>query len=75
MVLKSTSTFNDEVISNVFQAVLSPNGRLSGPAADLANYYGSNVIFKEKMKKYFASAQFSDAEKEILIKSVFLLKN
>jgi aminopeptidase N len=75
MVLKSTSTFNDEVISNVFQAVLSPNGRLSGPAAELANHYGANVIFKEKMKKHFASSQFSEAEKEILIKSVFLLKN
>jgi hypothetical protein len=75
LVLKSTSTFNEEVISNVFQAVLSPNGRLSGPAVELANHFGGNVIFKEKMKKYFASSQFLDVEKEILIKSVFLLKN
>ena len=33
------------------------------------------VTGREKMKKYFASSQFLDVEKEILIKSVFLLKN
>jgi hypothetical protein len=73
--LKSTQTFNQDVVASLFQAMLSTNGRLAGPAAELANYFSANLEYKMAMRKYYQNQNYSLQEKEILSKNIFLLKN
>ncbi|MCF8255294.1 MAG: M1 family metallopeptidase [Bacteroidia bacterium] len=75
LVLKSTNTFNAQVIESLFQAMLSTNGRLAGPASELANYFSSNLEYRNQMKSFFQEHNYSEKEKEILLKNIFLLKN
>jgi aminopeptidase N len=75
IVLKSTSTCNEQVAANLFQAILSPNGRLSGPAIELCNHFGNSVFYREILKKVYDSSSFLESEKEILSRSVHALKN
>ncbi|MDZ4668569.1 MAG: M1 family metallopeptidase [bacterium] len=75
LVLKSTGLCTEKVIANLFQAMLSANGRLAGPAAEAANYFCLNTQNRELFRAYFRDAQFSETEKEILTKSLLLLKH
>ncbi len=74
-ILKSTQTFNQDVIASLFQAMLSTNSRLAGPAADLANYFSANLEYKAAMRNYYQNQNYSVQDKEILSKNIFLLKN
>ncbi len=74
-ILKSTQTFNQDVVSSLFQAMLSTNGRLAGPAADLANYFATSIENKMALRNYYQNQNYSDQEREILSKNIFLLKN
>ncbi len=73
--LKTTQTFNQDVIAALFQAMLSTNGRLAGPAADLASYFATSLENKMAMRSYYQNQNYSEQEKEILGKNIFLLKN
>ncbi len=70
--LKSTNTCNEEVARNLLQAILSSNGRLAGPATDLANYFCSNLAFKRVFVSTLQNQNFTDQEKNVLTKALFL---
>ncbi len=72
--LKSTNVCDQQVIDYLFQAMLCSNSRLASPAADLANYFGSQMTQKYAMKKFFEAKGYSDAEKEVLLKYLPILK-
>ena len=72
LVLKSTQTFSDEVVEALLQAMLSSNGRLASPAAELANYFTANLNHLAKFKAIYKSKNYSKEEQEILGKYAFL---
>jgi len=72
LVLKSTQTFSDEVVEALMQAMLSSNGRLASPAAELANYFTANLNHLAKFKAIYKSKNYSKEEQEILGKYSFL---
>lgn len=74
-VIKTTNTFNDQVIEALFQAMLSSNGRLAGPASELASYFANTIEYKNRMRNFYQSKNYSEQQKEILSKNIFLLKN
>jgi aminopeptidase N len=74
LVLKSTGLCNEKVVANLYQAMLSPNNRLSAPAAELANYFCLNGSYREIFKSHFKASEFSELEKDLLSKSLLLLK-
>jgi hypothetical protein len=70
--LKSTNTCNEEVARNLLRAILSSNGRLAGPATDLAIYFCSNLALKKVFVSTLQNQNFTDQEKNVLTKALFL---
>ncbi len=74
-VLKAANHINDELAGHLFQAILSTNSRLSGPAGELLSYFAIQTEVKEGIKFYHQKQNYSASEKEILIKQLPWLKN
>ena len=64
--LKALNACNESVVQNLFQAMLSSNGRLAGPAAQTAEYFSGQMNYKQLMVSYFNNHGYSSEEKETL---------
>ena len=73
--LKAANHINDELAGYMFQAMLSTNSRLAGPATDLMNYFATQMEVKEGIKFYFNKQEYAVADKEMLLKQLPWLKN
>lgn len=72
--LKATGTFDGNVAAALFQAVLSPNSRLSAPAAELCNYFATNLNYRAEMKRVYNEGNYGAADRETLTRSISFLK-
>ncbi|MFY8020953.1 MAG: M1 family metallopeptidase [Bacteroidia bacterium] len=72
--LKSLNHVNESVLSSLFQACLSSNGRLSGPAVDLLNNWMNQSSIKKMAEDVFKKSNFTTEQKEQLQKQVNLFK-
>ena len=68
--LKVLNHLDNEVAKNLFQAILSPNGRLASPAAELANHFSNQISYKNTMKDYYQKQNFEQWQKDILTKQL-----
>ncbi|MBC7382228.1 MAG: M1 family metallopeptidase [Bacteroidia bacterium] len=73
--LKSLNLLNNELAGSLYQAILSTNSRLAGPASDLVNFYALQTDFKNQLIKSYQQNNYPAAEKEILTKQLSWLKN
>jgi hypothetical protein len=71
--IKTLNYVDEKLIANIFDAVLSTNARLSGPASQLAEHYGNQLNYKQMMKNYYLSKSWSDWQKETLKKQIIFL--
>ena len=72
--LKSLNHVNESVLSSLFQASLSGNGRLSGPATDLLNNWMNQSSIKKMAEEVYKKSNFTAEQKEQLQKQVNLFK-
>jgi hypothetical protein len=68
--LKVLNHLDNEVAKNLFQAILSPNGRLAAPAAELANHFANQISYKNTMKGYYQMQSYEQWQKDILTKQL-----
>jgi aminopeptidase N len=68
--LKVLNHLDNEVAKNLFQAILSPNGRLASPSAELANHFSNQISYKNTMKDYYQKQNFEQWQKDILTKQL-----
>jgi aminopeptidase N len=61
--LKATGTFNATLIPHLFDAMLSTNGRLAGPAAECANYFTQQASNLKAMQEFMAKQNYNAAQK------------
>lgn len=71
--LKNLNLCTEDVVRNLFQAMLSSNGRLAGPAAQTADYFSTQVQYKQMMITYFNRQNYTNEEKETLKKQLNFL--
>ncbi|MFA6261255.1 MAG: M1 family metallopeptidase [Bacteroidia bacterium] len=71
--LKSLNQCDKITIQHLFQAMLSHNGRLAAPAAQVAEYFSSQANYRQMMQKYFNTGEWTAAEKEQLKKQLNFL--
>jgi aminopeptidase N len=64
--LKRINWMDDTLISHLFQAMLHPNGRLSGPAQAVVVYFLQQPSYGEKLRRFYDSRQWLPVEREIL---------
>lgn len=62
--LKNINVMDETVAANLFQAITSFNGRLSGPAAAIAEYFAQQTDKRQLMKNVFEKGNFSDGQKQ-----------
>ena len=74
-VLKTANYLDENLCGSLFQAMLSSNGRLAGPAGELVNFFALQASYKNKFKVFFQNQNFQTAEKESLIRQLPWLKN
>ncbi|MCG9879834.1 MAG: M1 family metallopeptidase [Bacteroidia bacterium] len=72
IVLKSTGVFTETLAEYLVQAMLSTNGRLAAPAADLAGHFAANLAYQSRFKKILGTKNFSSEEREILLRHAFM---
>ncbi|MFY8189833.1 MAG: hypothetical protein ACOVK9_02620, partial [Bacteroidia bacterium] len=72
LVLKSTGVFTDKLANYLLQAMLSTNGRLASPAAELAAHFAAQLSYQSVMKKAIQTASFTKEERDQLLKYSFL---
>ena len=63
---KIMNVLNEELVANIFNAMLSYNGRLAGPATDLANHFSGQFEYKQAMKNWFAKSNLDTKQKETI---------
>lgn len=73
--LKSLNYFGINVCLSLFQAMLSTNGRLASPAADLLNNFATQTAYKNMAKALFLKQNIEPWQKEMLIKQAPFLSN
>jgi len=71
--LKSLNYCDEKLVANLFDAMLNTNGRLAGPASQLAEYFSAQVSYKQMMIDYFKSKTWIDWQKESLKKQMSFL--
>ncbi|TAE84392.1 MAG: hypothetical protein EAY81_07645 [Bacteroidetes bacterium] len=71
--IKASGVFNESLIPHLFDAMLSTNGRLAAPAADLANFLCTNTVNLTAMQGYYKQQSYSTAQKEQLKKYMPIL--
>lgn len=64
--LKSLNVCNEKLVVNLFDAMLSTNSRLAGPASELANYLAAQAANSNMMRTYYNKQAYTEAQKEIL---------
>lgn len=64
--LKRLSYFSSPLVVNLVDAILNPNVRLSGPAADLLKYFYVQPKYKKSITAYIQSVQWQGWQKQAL---------
>lgn len=64
--LKRMSYCNENLIPNLVDALMSANGRLSGPANDLLKFFNGQNQYKKLVADYLGSQQWTVMQKTIL---------
>jgi aminopeptidase N len=64
--LKRMAYFNENLIPNLVDALMSANGRLSGPANDLLRFFNGQNQYKKPIADYIGSQQWTVVQKSIL---------
>ncbi len=64
--LKRSGYFNETLIANLMDALLSPNDRLSAPAKDMLKFYSIQSKYKKMITDYIGSVQWTSLQKSIL---------
>jgi len=72
--LKNLNYFDEAVCESILEAMLAKNGRMSGPAGELMNHFSLQSAFKQLAKNKFEKLNYSDEQREIIIKSAAWLK-
>lgn len=72
IVLKSTGVFTETLAEYLVQAMLSTNGRLAAPAADLAGHFAANLAYQSRFKNILGTKNFNSEEREILLRHAFM---
>jgi hypothetical protein len=70
--IKSTNTFSENLAKNLMLSMLSSNSRLSGPANELALYFCNNLWYKKDFKTTLQKQNFTEQEKNVITKALFL---
>lgn len=68
--LKRLNYFDDRVLTNLVNAILDPNRRLSTPAGQVLKYFSEQSDYKAMIKKYIDKNNFEDWQKSLLEKFV-----
>ncbi len=71
--IKTLNICNEIVVQNLFNAMLSSNGRLVSPAAQTAEYLSGQIGFKQMMVDFFNRHNYTNEEKETLKKQMVFL--
>lgn len=64
--LKRLNWFSDALTANLVDAILNPNSRLSGPAADLLKYFYGQDKYKANITGYIQSKHWEGWQKDLL---------
>ena len=71
--LKNLNYCNDSLIAHLFDALLSTNSRLAGPAAQLLDYFAQQNSYKNKFKTYYQQHKWASWQSELLKKQISFL--
>jgi aminopeptidase N len=71
--LKALGYCDNQLVAHLFDAMLSTNGRLAAPAAQLTEYLCQQTAHKNKFSGYFKSHKWTTTEKETLKKHMAFL--
>lgn len=71
--LKALNYCDQNLVKNLFDAMLSTNGRLAGPAAQLAEYLSQQTAYKNKFIKYYQSQKWAAWQSEALKRQLAFL--
>lgn len=71
--LKSLGYCNEQLVANLFDAMLSTNGRMVAPAAQLAEFFAQQTAYKNMMIHYYKSHKWESWQKETLKKQMAFL--
>jgi aminopeptidase N len=71
--LKSTGYCDELLVAHLFDAMLSTNGRLVGPAAQLVDYFAQQSHYKNMFIKYYKTQKWASWEKDLLKKQMTFL--
>ena len=66
--IKTAGVYSNILIPYLFDAMLSTNSRLAGPASDLANHLAINAIKFSDMQSWYNQQNYTPAQKEIIKK-------
>ena len=69
--LKRLNYFSEDLLANAVDAVLNPNGRLSGPATDLLNFFLQQDAYKTRINHYIAGRNWTGWQRIKLSESGF----
>jgi len=72
--IKALNLCDESVVRNLFQAMLSPNGRLASPAAQTAEYLAGQTANKQMMITYYNKSNFTMEDKDLLKKQLNILQ-
>lgn len=64
--LRKLNYFDEVVLENCLNAVVSSNGRLAGPAAETIKYFYAETKYKKMIMDVVAAKQMKDWEREIV---------
>lgn len=68
--LKRLDYFDATMMQNLLDAVVSPNGRLAGPATDVLTYFYNQDRYRKTVRDYVNGKTWPDWQKEIVMKIV-----
>jgi len=71
--LKTLNHCDENMIVSLFDAMLSWNARLAGPASEVAQYFSQQTNYKNSFISYYKSKTWSDSQKEILKRQMSFL--
>lgn len=71
--IKPLAFCNEDLIGNLFEAMLSTNGRLASPAAQLVDFIAQQAQYKIMITDYYRKHKWKDWQKEILKKNMSFL--
>ena len=71
--LKNLNYCDDSLVAHLFDALLSTNSRLAGPAAQLLDYFAQQNSYKNKFKTYYQQHKWASWQSELLKKQISFL--